>query len=126
MIEVKHTAKEIFFRHIKHASPSKLNQIPLEKILIFLTAGQEDHLMFLCALFDQFTGLLHAIFIHIREGIIQNDDTTAIREKIAGEFEQKAAAYWKSVDAEKQQEQAAQTAEYGSSRRLSERDKFAC
>lgn len=51
---------------------------------------------------------------------------TAIREKIAGEFEQKAAAYWKSVDAEKQQEQAAQTAEYGSSRRLSERDKFAC
>jgi hypothetical protein len=50
---------------------------------------------------------------------------TTIREKVAGIFAEKAAAYWKAVDAELQVKQEQNTATYRSARRPSERDKFA-
>ncbi|MBQ6724625.1 MAG: hypothetical protein IJQ84_08990 [Paludibacteraceae bacterium] len=50
---------------------------------------------------------------------------TTIREKVAGVFAEKAAAYWKAVDAELQTKQEQNTATYQSARRISERDKFA-
>ena len=51
---------------------------------------------------------------------------TTIREKVAGVFAEKAAAYWKAVDGELEVKQAQNnTATYGSARRPSERDKFA-
>jgi len=50
---------------------------------------------------------------------------TTIREKVAGVFAEKAAAYWKTVDAEVQKKQVQDTATYGSARRQTERDKFA-
>ena len=52
----------------------------------------------------------------------QADST--IREKVSGVFADKAAAYWKNVDAELHKKQESQTAEYVSSRRLTEKDKF--
>ena len=50
---------------------------------------------------------------------------TTIREKVAGIFAEKAAAYWKAVDGELEVKQAQNTATYGSARKPSERDKFA-
>ena len=50
---------------------------------------------------------------------------TTIREKVAGVFAEKAAAYWKSVDAELEIKKEEQTATYKSTRQVSERDKFA-
>ena len=50
---------------------------------------------------------------------------TTIREKVAGIFAEKAAAYWKAVDSELQVKQEQNTATYRSARRPSERDKFA-
>ena len=50
---------------------------------------------------------------------------TTIREKVAGVFAEKAAAYWKAVDAELQTKKEQNTATYQSARRISERDKFA-
>lgn len=50
---------------------------------------------------------------------------TTIREKVAGVFAEKAAAYWKAVDAELQTKQEQNTATYQSTRQFSERDKFA-
>lgn len=51
---------------------------------------------------------------------------TTIREKVAGVFAEKAATYWKAVDAELQSKDSSSTVEYGSSRRITERDKFVC
>ena len=50
---------------------------------------------------------------------------TTIREKVAGVFAEKAAAYWKAVDAELEIKKEEQTATYKSTRQVSERDKFA-
>lgn len=50
---------------------------------------------------------------------------TTIREKVAGVFAEKAAAYWKAVDAELEMKKEEQTATYKSTRQFSERDKFA-
>ena len=50
---------------------------------------------------------------------------TTIREKVAGVFAEKAAAYWKAVDAELETIKEEQTATYKSTRQVSERDKFA-
>lgn len=50
---------------------------------------------------------------------------TTIREKVAGVFAEKAAAYWKAVDAELEMKKEEQTATYKSTRQVSERDKFA-
>ena len=50
---------------------------------------------------------------------------TTIREKVAGVFAEKAAAYWKVVDAELEIKKEEQTATYKSTRQVSERDKFA-
>ncbi len=50
---------------------------------------------------------------------------TTIREKVAGVFAEKAAAYWKAVDAELEIKKEEQTAMYKSTRQVSERDKFA-
>lgn len=50
---------------------------------------------------------------------------TTIREKVAGVFAEKAAAYWKAVDAELETIKEKQTATYKSTRQVSERDKFA-
>jgi len=50
---------------------------------------------------------------------------TTIREKVAGVFAEKAAAYWKAVDAELERKKEEQTATYKSTRQVSERDKFA-
>lgn len=50
---------------------------------------------------------------------------TTIREKVAGIFAEKAAAYWKTVEEEKQTGASGSTAEYGRPRRITERDKFA-
>lgn len=50
---------------------------------------------------------------------------TTIREKVAGIFAEKAAAYWKAVDAELETIKEEQTATYKSTRQISERDKFA-
>lgn len=50
---------------------------------------------------------------------------TTIREKVAGVFAEKAAAYWKAVDAELKMKKEEQTATYKSTRQISERDKFA-
>jgi len=50
---------------------------------------------------------------------------TTIREKVAGIFTEKAAAYWKAVDAELETIKEEQTATYKSTRRVNERDKFA-
>ena len=50
---------------------------------------------------------------------------TTIREKVAGVFAEKAAAYWKAVDAELEMKKEEQTATYKSTRQISERDKFA-
>ena len=50
---------------------------------------------------------------------------TTIREKVAGVFAEKAAAYWKAVDAELEIKKEEQTATYKSTRQISERDKFA-
>ena len=50
---------------------------------------------------------------------------TTIREKVAGIFAEKAAAYWKAVDAELETIKEEQTATYKSTRRVNERDKFA-
>lgn len=50
---------------------------------------------------------------------------TTIREKVAGVFAEKAAAYWKAVDAELEIKKEEQTATYKSTRKVSERDKFA-
>lgn len=50
---------------------------------------------------------------------------TTIREKVAGVFSEKAAAYWKAVDAELEMKKEEQTATYKSTRQVSERDKFA-
>ena len=50
---------------------------------------------------------------------------TTIREKVAGVFAEKAAAYWKAVDAELKTNKEQNTATYQSARRISERDKFA-
>ena len=50
---------------------------------------------------------------------------TTIREKVSGVFAEKAAAYWKAVDAEVAKEQVQDSATYQSSRRQTERDKFA-
>lgn len=50
---------------------------------------------------------------------------TTIREKVAGVFVEKAAAYWKAVDAELEIKKEEQTATYKSTRQVSERDKFA-
>lgn len=50
---------------------------------------------------------------------------TTIREKVAGVFAEKAAAYWKAVDAELQVKEEQSAAVYKSARAISERDKFA-
>lgn len=50
---------------------------------------------------------------------------TTIREKVAGVFAEKAAAYWKAVDAELEMKKEEQTATYKSTRQVNERDKFA-
>lgn len=50
---------------------------------------------------------------------------TTIREKVACVFAEKAAAYWKAVDAELEIKKEEQTATYKSTRQVSERDKFA-
>ena len=50
---------------------------------------------------------------------------TTIREKVAGVFAEKAAAYWKAVDAELKTNQEQNAVPYQSARRISERDKFA-
>lgn len=50
---------------------------------------------------------------------------TTIREKVAGIFAEKAAAYWKAVDTELEIKKEEQTATYKSTRQVSERDKFA-
>ena len=50
---------------------------------------------------------------------------TTIREKVAGVFAEKAAAYWKAVDAELEIKKEELTATYKSTRQVSERDKFA-
>lgn len=50
---------------------------------------------------------------------------TTIREKVASVFAEKAAAYWKAVDAELEIKKEEQTATYKSKRHVSERDKFA-
>ena len=50
---------------------------------------------------------------------------TTIREKVAGVCAEKAAAYWKAVDAELETIKEEQTATYKSTRQVSERDKFA-
>lgn len=50
---------------------------------------------------------------------------TTIREKVAGIFAEKAAAYWQTVDAEVAKKQVQNTATYGSARQQTERDKFA-
>ena len=50
---------------------------------------------------------------------------TTIREKVAVVFAEKAAAYWKAVDAELKMKKEEQTATYKSTRQISERDKFA-
>ena len=50
---------------------------------------------------------------------------TTIREKVAGVFAEKAAAYWKAVDAELQMKEEQSAAVYKSARAISERDKFA-
>ena len=50
---------------------------------------------------------------------------TTIREKVAGIFAEKAAAYWKAVDAELQVKEEQGAAVYKSARAISERDKFA-
>lgn len=50
---------------------------------------------------------------------------TTIREKVAGVFAEKAAAYWKAVDAELEIKKEEQTATYKSTRKVSEHDKFA-
>jgi len=50
---------------------------------------------------------------------------TTIREKVAGVFAEKAAAYWKAVDAELQVKEEQSAAVYKSARVISERDKFA-
>lgn len=50
---------------------------------------------------------------------------TTIREKVAGVFAEKAAAYWKAVDAELQVKEEQSAAAYKSARAISERDKFA-
>lgn len=50
---------------------------------------------------------------------------TTIREKVAVVFAEKAAAYWKAVDAELEIKKEEQTATYKSTRQVSERDKFA-
>lgn len=50
---------------------------------------------------------------------------TTIREKVAGVFAEKAAAYWGAVDAELQVKEEKSAAVYKSARAISERDKFA-
>lgn len=50
---------------------------------------------------------------------------TTIREKVAGIFAEKAAAYWNGVDAELQIKEEQSAAVYKSARAISERDKFA-
>lgn len=50
---------------------------------------------------------------------------TTIREKVAGVFAEKAAVYWKAVDAELQVKEEQSAAVYKSARAISERDKFA-
>lgn len=50
---------------------------------------------------------------------------TTIREKVAGVFAEKAAAYWKAVDTELQMKEEQSAAVYKSARAISERDKFA-
>lgn len=50
---------------------------------------------------------------------------TTIREKVAGVFAEKAAAYWKAVDAELQVKEEQSAVVYKSARAISERDKFA-
>lgn len=50
---------------------------------------------------------------------------TTIREKVAVVFAEKAAAYWKAVDAELKIKKEEQTATYKSTRQVSELDKFA-
>ena len=50
---------------------------------------------------------------------------TTIREKVAGVFAEKAAAYWKAVDTELQVKEEQSAAVYKSARAISERDKFA-
>ncbi len=49
---------------------------------------------------------------------------TTVREKVSAVFGEKAAAYWKTVDAELHKKQETASVEYGSARKLTEHDKF--
>ena len=61
---------------------SEPDQVSVQLVLVFFAAGQENHLVAFGAFPDQFAGLPDAVFVHVGERIVQDDDASAVGEEM--------------------------------------------